>query len=281
MITQGEGGGVGGGSTTNFCSTNPADQVANIDNILSRLTAIETILSQLLGTDITAIQLSDISQDLGTILGANLENGLFGDNLSQGYVPYAVQIGADAMDWSLTPSFPNTVALAPGFSAIVPIPLSAKMKMGGIVARFLGSSIADSTWRIDIYKETFEGQFIRIANCPEKTISVPSYTTMPAKAQVYPTSLAPGMYYIMFRNLGDTTITLAAKDAAGESGSTSVFFNTVRTGIFLNDEADAEFVDFSQCDKLPRSVYIGMFGVIDAEEFPYGFDGAPIPYFEW
>lgn len=73
-ITQGDNG--GGGSTTNVCPIGPQDQVGSIDNILSRLTAIETILSQLLGTDITAIQLSDISQDMGTILGGTLGGGI-------------------------------------------------------------------------------------------------------------------------------------------------------------------------------------------------------------
>jgi len=66
----------GGGSTSSVCAITPADERAYFDNIAERLTRIETILSQLLGSDVTAIQLSDITQDMGTILGGTLGGGV-------------------------------------------------------------------------------------------------------------------------------------------------------------------------------------------------------------
>src|SRR5690349_19975367 len=72
-MTQGDNG--GGGSTTNVCAITPGHQTGSIDNILTRLTTLETIVSQLLGVDISTIQLSDISQDMGTILGGHLASG--------------------------------------------------------------------------------------------------------------------------------------------------------------------------------------------------------------
>ncbi len=68
----------GGGSTTSICVPTPFDQQQTIDNILARLTNIEQILSQLLGVDITTIQLSDITQNAGNLTGLNLASGVLG-----------------------------------------------------------------------------------------------------------------------------------------------------------------------------------------------------------
>lgn len=59
--------GGGGGSTSNICAISPSDMAGNIDNILTRLETVENILSQILGYDITANRLSDITDVLGWI----------------------------------------------------------------------------------------------------------------------------------------------------------------------------------------------------------------------
>jgi len=61
--------GGGGGSTLGACATSPFDQQTTIDNILSRMEELERIVSQMLGYDVTAGQLSDISQQVGWVYG--------------------------------------------------------------------------------------------------------------------------------------------------------------------------------------------------------------------
>lgn len=60
-------GGAGGGGSTDFCSISPSDQTGQISNILNRLQQIEAALAAILGTDVEALQLSDIANDLGWI----------------------------------------------------------------------------------------------------------------------------------------------------------------------------------------------------------------------
>jgi len=57
----------GGGSTGSTCTTSPTDQQGQIDNMLTRIETLETLISQIIGEDISAIQLSDISQDVGWV----------------------------------------------------------------------------------------------------------------------------------------------------------------------------------------------------------------------
>lgn len=271
MITQGDGGTGGGGSTPNFCSVTPADQAGNLDNILSRLTAIETILSQLLGTDITAIQLSDISQDLGTILGANILNGVLGDNLAQGYVAYAFQEGADPSRMSFSPTGVNSIPIPAGQEAIIPIQLSARMRFGGVMARMTGSLTNNINWQVDIYKESNDSDagYERAATCPSKSLLVPSYSMVPIKASPYPTELAPGAYYLSFKNTGSYQINIAGQDPQ-LTNTTSSFFNMIRVGIYNPDPEI--FNPIGVTTRYLKTAYIGMFGVIDGEEYPYGFD---------
>lgn len=55
----------GGGSTGSICSITPSDQAGQIDNILSRLEALEKAIAELQAQNIGATQLSDIAQDAG------------------------------------------------------------------------------------------------------------------------------------------------------------------------------------------------------------------------
>lgn len=66
MITQGEG---GSGSALALCTVNPADLKAVIDNIYSRLEALEGQISQIASQDINANQLSDIAENVGWVYG--------------------------------------------------------------------------------------------------------------------------------------------------------------------------------------------------------------------
>jgi len=61
---QGNGGTTG---SSDICNVSPSDQIGTIDNILNRLQALEAALAGLLGTNVEAAQLSDISNDLGWI----------------------------------------------------------------------------------------------------------------------------------------------------------------------------------------------------------------------
>lgn len=57
----------GGGSTTSVCTISGTDIVSSLDNLMSRVERIETILSALLGMDITTAQLSDITSNAGIL----------------------------------------------------------------------------------------------------------------------------------------------------------------------------------------------------------------------
>lgn len=48
-----------------ICDASPMDMQANIDNILTRLTALEDVVAQILSGDVDAVQLSDISTSAG------------------------------------------------------------------------------------------------------------------------------------------------------------------------------------------------------------------------
>lgn len=50
-----------------ICAPNPQDEVAILGNIISRVANIEKVLAQLVGSDISAIQLGDITNDGGGI----------------------------------------------------------------------------------------------------------------------------------------------------------------------------------------------------------------------
>jgi len=59
----------GGGSTMQMCSTSPFDQQSQIDNLIDRVEELERIISEVLGVNIHADQLSDISQQVGWVYG--------------------------------------------------------------------------------------------------------------------------------------------------------------------------------------------------------------------
>jgi hypothetical protein len=56
-----------GGGSTDICNVSPSDQIGQISNILNRLQQVEAALAALLGTDVEALQLSDISNNLGWV----------------------------------------------------------------------------------------------------------------------------------------------------------------------------------------------------------------------
>jgi len=59
--------GTGGGTTMGVCVTSPSDQAGQIDNILTRLEELEKTVAQLASQNISANQLSDISQSVGWV----------------------------------------------------------------------------------------------------------------------------------------------------------------------------------------------------------------------
>lgn len=70
-IENDEGGG-GGGTTTIVCTPNPSDNLAILNNILSRVSDIEKFLSQLVGADVHADNLSELADNIGNILNGTI-----------------------------------------------------------------------------------------------------------------------------------------------------------------------------------------------------------------
>jgi hypothetical protein len=57
----------GGGSASSVCSISPSDMAGQIDNLLERIEALEQAVAELTAANITATQLSDISENGGWI----------------------------------------------------------------------------------------------------------------------------------------------------------------------------------------------------------------------
>ena len=73
MVEINDGGGSsGGGSTTNICTVNPSDNVAILNNLISRISDIEKFLSQLVGADVHADNLSELADNIGNILNGTI-----------------------------------------------------------------------------------------------------------------------------------------------------------------------------------------------------------------
>lgn len=58
-----------GGTTSTMCEITPSDLAGMVDNLVSRVVNLEQTVSQLLGVNMEANQLSDISEDLGWVTG--------------------------------------------------------------------------------------------------------------------------------------------------------------------------------------------------------------------
>lgn len=67
-----DGGSSGGGSTTSICTVNPSDNVSIINNLISRISDIEKFLSQLVGADVHADNLSELATNIGNILNGTI-----------------------------------------------------------------------------------------------------------------------------------------------------------------------------------------------------------------
>ena len=62
----------GGGTTTSVCSPSPSDQVAILNNLISRIADIEKFLSQIVAADVYASNLSELAKDLGNVLNGTI-----------------------------------------------------------------------------------------------------------------------------------------------------------------------------------------------------------------
>lgn len=72
-IPDGDGGGSsGGGSTTSICTINPSDNISIVNNLISRISDIERFLSQLVGADVHADNLSELADNIGNILNGTI-----------------------------------------------------------------------------------------------------------------------------------------------------------------------------------------------------------------
>lgn len=67
-----DGGSNGGGTTTTVCTPNPSDNVAILNNLISRISDIERFLSQLVGADVHADNLSELADNIGNILNGTI-----------------------------------------------------------------------------------------------------------------------------------------------------------------------------------------------------------------
>ena len=84
---------LGGTTTPGSCLDTPFD-------LCARVAELEYLMSQLLGVDVTAISLSDITQDMGNITGGTFGGGVLAD-LILNYLrsnPYAMSGGSNALD---------------------------------------------------------------------------------------------------------------------------------------------------------------------------------------
>lgn len=62
----------GGGSTTSICTPNPSDNLAILNNLLSRISDIERFLSLLVGADVYANNLSELATNLGNVANGTI-----------------------------------------------------------------------------------------------------------------------------------------------------------------------------------------------------------------
>lgn len=72
MAIVNDGSSSGGGSTSTVCTPNPADNLAILNNVLSRLSDIERFLSMVVGADVYANNLSELATDLGNVINGSI-----------------------------------------------------------------------------------------------------------------------------------------------------------------------------------------------------------------
>lgn len=65
-------GGATSGTTTIVCTPSPSDEVAILNNLISRVSDIERFLAQLVGADVQANNLSELATDMGNLLNGSI-----------------------------------------------------------------------------------------------------------------------------------------------------------------------------------------------------------------
>lgn len=70
-IIPGSVGSLGGGSGSSVCSITPSDEQGQIDSLTARVKALEDIVSQLVGVNVNAGELSELSQQVGWLGGVS------------------------------------------------------------------------------------------------------------------------------------------------------------------------------------------------------------------
>lgn len=257
----------GGGSTGGICIVTPSDQVGSLDNIITRLTILETIVSQLLGTDITAIQLSDISQDAGDIF--SFSDGVIGTAV--GYSPYAMQQGMDIAEMTSggTATDNTTLNAINGNTLLIPVIVHSKMRLSKATFRIVGNATLNITWRWDLYKETRESVLERVAACAaQQEIFVPSGTTLSIDAETIPTEIPPGTYYLSIQNVAGTAdFRVVGKVILTLSATSSLYHRFLRIG---NASIGADTFTFDGWQSVPKIAYGVLHGVTFGEENSYG-----------
>ncbi len=198
---------------------------------------------------------------------------------SLGYQPYAVQIGAEAVTWEISPgSARDRIELDnPGDCVAIPMILSAKMKFGGVGARMRGDGIFNVDWVWDVFYETSTGSLTKIASTIPSNAFMPSFqATISKVTDPYPTELGPGVYYLVLQNIGSYPIILVGQDegSGASSGTIAQFFNLLRRG---NYTPGADSISISTWTRYFQTAYAAMFGVMGNEDYPYGIGLPYIP----
>lgn len=273
-ITPGDGGTGGTSSPSNACWVSNSDQTEQ-GNLLSRVAVLEALVGHILGIDVTAIDLSDISQSPGNLLSTL--DGVLGTAV--GYQPYALQIGVSPLDFTNPVPDPDQITLLPNEVIAVPFALTSKMKLGAVLSRWHGSGVNNSAWEVHIYKERADGILEKVASCEPGDWFIPSAYTTANRAAPYPTLLLPGVYHLAWTNISPTPGISPGLVSVLAKPSTGIFYNRdyknwLRVGTAT---AGADTLNISTWMKMDRIVQIGMVGVMGNEPLPYTFDEAFFP----
>lgn len=258
-----------GGTGSNLCSSSPSDLQGQIDNLVTRIERIEIILSQLLGMDITAILLSDISSSIGDVIAA--AEGIFGTSV--GYAPYALQTGYDTRESTIIGDSDSVSLLGLGRTALFPFQMSAKMKFAGV--GFRGNGIGNTKWELHIYKEDTTGRLTKVASCEPGDDFFPSPDERINPATPYPKILNPGSYFLALQNASSSIlepITIYGKSTGVFLLGTGnrFFINAVRVGVAA---LGAQTIVPAAWSRRFLYGHFVIYGILDGEAKPYPMTG--------